>query len=469
MFGECGCVDQTSGFANGLCFGNCVFPPCATAEATAVVVKRRRRINRAVVVRAFPAVHLAELRAEFLLAVVNWRGAQWTCSFAFFVWVVQNKDVLVAFFVLFHRVIGGHPRSVAFRVERRHVDLGFAVYHHLSEVVARAARSSDTEGETFSQPHVAQTRSWTNERGAIRRVADRAVEVVLETNSLRGRNTVNHRHVFFFDPLEVEREEVRTEAIRNAVLETCRCAALIRAEDPAAALFADIPFRVSVTQNWVLCATVCAVFNQRRIGFGHDELVLNRDGRDFDAQEFRSALCVVTRCGHNVVRVDHCGFFGRNEVAAALTHFGDSDFPVVASPFVAVDLPFAFDDHTALTRTLCHRHGDISRVDVAVLRVEQCALEVVGAHQRPALFDLVRGEEFVVNVCGFRNRRIEHVFVHALLGLRHTQVAADREASVQARFRLKRFVEIDRVFVDVGRRKGHVEQRQKTGSVPCRA
>ena len=280
---------------------------------------------------------------------------------------------------------------------------------------------------------------------------------------------MDHRHVFFFDPLEVEREEVRTEAIWNAVLETCRCAALVRAEDPAAALFADIPFRVSVTQNWVLCTTVCTVFNQRRIGLGHDELVLNWDRRDFDAQEFRSALCVVTRCGHNVVCMDHCGFFGRNEVAAALTHFGDGDFPVVAGPFVAVNLPLTFDDHTALTRTLCHRHGDVSRVDVTVLRVEQRALEVVSADQRPTLFDLVRREEFVVNVCGFRNRRIEHIFVHTLLGLGHTQVAADREASVQASFRLKRFIEIDRVFVDVSRRKRHVEQRQQTGSVPCRA
>ena len=280
---------------------------------------------------------------------------------------------------------------------------------------------------------------------------------------------MDHRDILFLDTVEVEREEVGTEAIRNAVFETCRCAALVRAKDPAATLFADVPKGVCVAQNWVLGVASFAVGDKRRIGLGNDELVFDGDRGDLDAEHLGGTLRVVTGRGDNVLCVDDGLFVSRNEVTALFAHLGDGDFPVIAGPLVAVDLPLTLDDHAALTCALGHRHSNVGGVDVAVLRVEQSALEVVGADQRPAFLDLRGGQEFVVDVGSFGNRGIQFVFIHTLVGLRHTQVTADREAGVQAGLFFERLVEVDRVLVDVGRRVRHVEQRQKAGCVPCRA
>jgi hypothetical protein len=53
-----------------------------------------------------------------------------------------------------------------------------------------------------------------------------------------------------------------------------------------------------------------------------------------------------------------------------------------------------------------------------------------------------------------------------VLRLRHAQVAHHVEARVQARLLLQRLVEFHGVVVDVARRVGHVEQRQKPGRMP---
>ena len=162
-------------------------------------------------------------------------------------------------------------------------------------------------------------------------------------------------------------------------------------------------------------------------------------------------------------------FVGRHKVATLFDHLGDSHVPVVALPFIAIDLPFAFDGDAALTRTFGHRHGHVGGVNVAVGRVIDRALQVFGADQRPAFLDLVGCHPFKRNANRFCRRRIDHVFVHTFLRLGHPQVANDEKARVQAGFFLKRFVELDRVVVDVGRRVGHVEIRQKPRRVPCRA
>jgi hypothetical protein len=102
---------------------------------------------------------------------------------------------------------------------RGHVDLGLALDHHLREVVAGAAGGGDAEGKALGQPHVAQARRGADQRVAVGRVADRAVVVVLQPHRLRGRDAVDHRHVFLLDPLEVEREEVGAEALGHVVEE----------------------------------------------------------------------------------------------------------------------------------------------------------------------------------------------------------------------------------------------------------
>ncbi len=68
------------------------------------------------VVRALHSVDDAELGACGFHAVVTWRGAQGAAGFAFFVRVVEDVDVFVAFLVFAGGVFGCHPVAVAFRV-----------------------------------------------------------------------------------------------------------------------------------------------------------------------------------------------------------------------------------------------------------------------------------------------------------------------------------------------------------------
>ena len=63
----------------------------------------------------------------------------------------------------------------------------------------------------------------------------------------------------------------------------------------------------------------------------------------------------------------------------------------------------------------------------------------------------------MIDVRRFRNRRIQHVFIHALLRLSHAKVAHDIETCVQTCFFFQRFVEVDGILVDVSCRIGHVE------------
>ena len=117
VLGEGGGVDDADGVAHGFGFFDGIGPPSATAEAAAVMVERRRGIDRAIVVRAFPAIHLPHLRAHLQLTLIGGGGAERAASLTLFVRVVQDEDVVVAFLVLARGVFGGHPIAVALGVE----------------------------------------------------------------------------------------------------------------------------------------------------------------------------------------------------------------------------------------------------------------------------------------------------------------------------------------------------------------
>ncbi|MPL89866.1 hypothetical protein SDC9_35908 [bioreactor metagenome] len=469
VLGEGGGVDQAGGLAQRRGLGPGILPPAATTEAATVMVEACRRVERAIVVRPFPAVHLAELGAKRLLRVIVRRGAQRPAGLALLVGVVQDEDVLIALLVLARGIFGGHPAAVALRVEARHVDLGLALGHQLGQVMAGAARGGDAEAEALGQPHVAQPRRRADQRVAVGGVADRAVEVVLEPHRLGGRQTVDEGHVFVLDPLEVELEQVGAEAVRHVIEEARGGVALVGAEDPAAAFLAHIPQRVGIAQHRVFGVARGAPGDQRRVGLGHDILVLDRNRRDLDAQKPCGALRVVAGRSHHMLGPHLDEFARADQHAALLDHLLERDDPFVAGPEIAVHLQLAVDLDAALARALGHRLGHVGGVDVAVLRMEKRAHEVVAAHQRPALLHLLRAEELVIDPRGLGHRGVEHVFVHARLGLRHAQVADDGKARVQPGFRLERLIEVDRVLVDMGGGVAHVEERQQAGGVPGRA
>ena len=155
-----------------------------------------------------------------------------------------------------------------------------------------------------------------------------------------------------------------------------------------------------------------------------------------------------------------------HQIAAALHHFGAAHDPFGPRPFIAVDLQLAVNLGPQLAGALGHRLGDIGRVNIAVFGVVKRAFKVIRADQRPAGLDVIRREEFILDAHRIGGRGIEHVFVHTLLRLGHAQVAHHRKACIQPGFSLQRFVEINRILVDMAGGVTHVEQRQKAGGVP---
>ena len=198
MLGKGGGIDQAHALADRLGFLHGVLPPFATPEAAAVVVGKP--LGRKII-GAFPAIDPAELRASGRLPVIGGRCAQGPARGAFLVGVVEDVDVFVGLFILAGGEFGGHPVAVALGVERCHIDLRLTFDHELREIIAGAARCGDPERKAFGQPHVAQAGRRTHQRVAIGRVADRPVEIVLQTAVLRRGDAVVHGHVLILDPV----------------------------------------------------------------------------------------------------------------------------------------------------------------------------------------------------------------------------------------------------------------------------
>ena len=219
----------------------------------------------------------------------------------------------------------------------------------------------------------------------------------------------------------------------------------------------------------MLRRAILAERHQFWIRLRDDILMLDWDGGDFNAQQFRCALRMVSCCSHNMFGSDHLGFFRRNQIAALFYHLGDGDAPCVACPFIAINLPFALDDHATLARALGHGLGHVCRVDIAVSRVEQRPFEIFGAHKRVAVFNLRRRQPLVGDTNRLSGGCIKTELIHTCIGLRHAQVTDHSKPCVEACLFFQRLIEFHRIVVNMAGCVAHVEQGQKSSRVPCRA
>ncbi len=324
--------------------------------------------------------------------------------------------------------------SVPFGIKRRHVDFRFAIDHHLGQIIPCATGSGDAKAEPFCQPHIAQPGRGADQWVAVWRVTDWAVEIVLQARFFARWHAVDHRHILFFDPFQIQREQIRAEAVWHAIFKHRRGVLFIDAQNPATAFFAHIGLRVGVANDGMFHIAIGAEFDQFGILIQHDKLVFDRNGRHLDAQLFRGRLRVVARSRDHMFCRDHDLFVGRDKIAALFHHLGAGDFPCIAIPMKRIGLPFAFDHYAPLARALCHRLCNVGGVNVAIRVVIQCALQIFGADQGPFRLDLVWGHPLIGHATGFCRCGIDHIFVHAFLRLRHTQVAHDRKPGVQPGF-----------------------------------
>ena len=304
VFGERSGIDQTNTLADGACLIHCILPPTTTTKAAGVMIKGVGRIQRTKIIWPLEPVDTAKLRAARLLPVIGRCRAQGPTCGPLLIGVVQNIDVLIGFFVFARRIFGGHPTAIAFGIQRSHVDLGLPLNHQLSQIMPGAARRGDAKAKALSQPHIAQPGGGAHQRITIWCVTDRSVKIILKANCFRGRNTVDHRHVFFFDPFKIKRKKIGAKTVRHAKFKACGRVALIGAQNPTAALFAHIPFGISIPQHRMLGVAGSAPSHKIGIRFGHDELMLNRDGRYLETQKIGRTLRVIARCSHHMLGGD---------------------------------------------------------------------------------------------------------------------------------------------------------------------
>ena len=173
---------------------------------------------------------------------------------------------------------------------------------------------------------------------------------------------------------------------------------LVDTQNPAAALFARVGFVVGVAHNGVLGVAGFTPFDQLGVFVHDDEGMLDRDCGHLDAQHLGGALRMVARCSHNVFGRDDDLLVGWDKVAALFDHLGAGDFPMGTVPVEGISLHFADDIHAALACALGHGLRDVRGVNIAVLGVIDRTFQIAGFNQRPALFDLIRGQPFVFDV-----------------------------------------------------------------------
>ena len=217
-------INQPHPLANGFRLVHRVLPPAPAPKGPAVMVAKplRRKI-----IRPLPAIHLPKLRPPRRLPIICRRGPQRPTGRTFLIRMVQNIHVVVGFLILPRGIFRGHPIAVAFRIKARHIDLGLALNHHLSEVIARAPRSRDPKRKPFRQPHVAQARRRADQRITIGRITNRPVEIVLQPAILSRGDAVVHRHILIFDPLQIQLKQIRPETIRHPIFKPRRRVLLI--------------------------------------------------------------------------------------------------------------------------------------------------------------------------------------------------------------------------------------------------
>ena len=178
---------------------------------------------------------------------------------------------------------------------------------------------------------------------------------------------------------------------------------------------------------------------------------------------------MIAGCGHNMLGIHNNLLVGRQQISTFFNHFTERDFPLTSRPFISIGLPFPFDHYAALACALGHRHGHISGVNITIRGVINGALQIITMHKGIAGFDLLGRQPFIRHTATFCSGRIDHIFIHTLFGLRHTQVPHDRKPRIQASFRFQRFIKFYRILVNMGGRIRHVKQWQKPGCVPSRA
>ncbi len=258
-----------------------------------------------------------------------------------------------------------------------------------------------------------------------------------------------------FEAVDILLEQLVLGARIRSVDVTGRRAFFIRTENEAVVFLAQVPGAVGFAQHTHLGQPFGFAALQLGMWLGHDVLVFDRHDRDIEPHHLAGLARIVAGRGNDVVAGD---------VALLRLH----DPGTGCCLFDRQHGRVAVDRRAAGTRAPGQRLGQVGRLDVAVVRMEDAADEAVDVAERPEFGNVLGRQEADVDADGLRGRSILIVLVHAVVVHRQAQVADLAEADRLAGFLLELLVQLHRVLVDLADAVAHVEQRQQAGGMPGR-
>ena len=234
-----------------------------------------------------------------------------------------------------------------------------------------------------------------------------------------------------------------------------RCPDLVRSQYEAATFLAQVPGSVRLPQHAHFRQAVGLALADRRMGFGDDVLMLDRNDRHLEPHHGADLAREAPRCADHVLAGD--GALGRHDEPLSRRRTLDT-----GDTAVAVDLC------AAVARTGRQRLSEVGRLDVAVFRMLNCADETFGIAQRPDLADFLRRQEPHVHTDGLGDPCILVVLVHAVPFMARRMLETLAESHIHSGLLLKLLIEAHRVLVHLADRIAHVEEREQACGMPGR-
>mmetsp|Transcript_79700 Transcript_79700/g.174830 ORF Transcript_79700/g.174830 Transcript_79700/m.174830 type:complete len:545 (+) Transcript_79700:1092-2726(+) len=268
-------------------------------------------------IRSLPAMRKAELRATRLQGLDD--VLLWTiftdhrpCARSVFVEVCREVVPPVSFLhLVLHPLLRG-PGTVAGRVGLHELVGGLAVDHPVNQVSAQPSTMRNSIGLGASIPIVGLLMRGANEVVAIGRPASRTIENGLDSHGFQlGNQRCGSFHAIH-EALQVALEEMVGQLRRHGALPLARgqlhlVLALVRADEHAVTLVAEVVRTLQVTDDRQLVAVLRMILLHLGNGLGDDVLMLNHGAGSVDAREVADALRPETSAIDDLLGLDDMG------------------------------------------------------------------------------------------------------------------------------------------------------------------
>ena len=451
VFGEAGGFHQADAVAHGFRF-----------RADRLEIRRAppgefiRRAIRREPQRAFQPVGGAEHRAGLLQPVVDRRGQQRAGAGQFLVRIADREAARIVFA---HLGIGiGERRiiAVAADIHGEDVETGIAMDHPVGERQPDAAALRKAGHDGAGRPEIGHAAHRPDQRIAIRREGEGAVDDAADAGLVEGREMAEADFQLAGNALDILGQQFMAEIPGRGDRRPRAAVLFIGAHQHAVAFLADIDLAVEIDAMHQFLAGRPVEVDDLGHVLGDQVHVLHGENRQFQP--------------------DHAPDFTRPEaggiddmLGANLALVGDHPPGAVLKLDEILDLGVQLDLGAVLLRRPGIGMGGAVGIEMALMRIENRADELVGIEQRHHLMRLAGGDQhrLAAGIFALGEQRFHPV--EALAGGRQHQARGHVQADILAGIVLDLLVEVDGVFLQLGDVRIAVDGVHAAGGMPGRA